>query len=342
MNILIVVFSLVFLITLHELGHFLFAKKFDVKVEEFGIGIPPRVIGKKIGETIYSLNAIPLGGFVRLLGEDEKVENERSFSQKPIWQRAIILVAGVVSFWILAFFIFSFIFLRWGIFTIIEDDVQSEDSFVVLQSLEEEKSSELKAGDVIISMSGEEVFKVSEAEELLRKGEVEIVLTREQKEKKVFLSDYDPDELIESLTLVRIGTVEMGPGEALLSGVDHTFEITKLQLFGLSQLVTAPFTEDDFPEFGGPVLIGSLATEALDRGARDYLFLIAVVSCILAVMNILPIPALDGGRLMFLGIEKIKGKPISEKTEQGLNAIFFLLLLTLIIVVTIRDVIIHL
>src|SRR3989338_2289737 len=92
-------FSLLTLVILHELGHFFVAKKFNVKIEEFGIGLPPRLFGKRFGETLYSLNFLPLGAFVRLLGEEQEVPDHRSFSTKPIWQRALIVVGGVVSFW---------------------------------------------------------------------------------------------------------------------------------------------------------------------------------------------------------------------------------------------------
>ena len=122
LNIIIVVISLVVLVTLHELGHFILAKKFGVRIEEFGIGIPPKIIGKKIGETEYSLNLIPLGAFVKLYGEEERIEEERSFSGKPIWQRALIVLGGVIAFWIIAAFIMAVVAGIWGLPFNIEDN----------------------------------------------------------------------------------------------------------------------------------------------------------------------------------------------------------------------------
>jgi len=122
MTVIVVVISFLVLIILHELGHFIFAKKYNVKVEEFGIGLPPRLIGKKIGETIYSLNLLPLGAFVRLEGEEQAIAGPRSFSAKPIWQRMIIVAAGVVAFWLVAIGIFTGLGLTTGIPTGIGDE----------------------------------------------------------------------------------------------------------------------------------------------------------------------------------------------------------------------------
>ena len=107
--IIIAFISLIGLLVLHEFGHFILAKRFGVKVEEFGIGYPPRIIGKKIGETLYSLNLLPFGAFVRIHGEEEDAKDPRSFTSKPIWQRALILIGGVLTFWIISFLILSFI-----------------------------------------------------------------------------------------------------------------------------------------------------------------------------------------------------------------------------------------
>src|SRR3989338_2290143 len=119
---LIAFLSLIGLVVLHELGHFLAAKKFGVKVEEFGIGLPPRLFGKKVGETLYSLNLLPLGAFVRLTGEEGQNSDPRSFGAKPLAQRALIIGAGVVAFWIISFFIFAILGVTTGIPTGVSDE----------------------------------------------------------------------------------------------------------------------------------------------------------------------------------------------------------------------------
>ena len=320
MNILIFVISLVLLITLHELGHFLFAKKFDVKVHEFGIGIPPRMIGKKIGETIYSINWIPLGGFVRMLGEDERVEDERSFSKKPVWQRAIILVAGVASFWLVAILIFGIVAFGWGITEVEIDQGGLMNEFVDVGRIEESIMAEAIARQGEMTVEGEKLTDENIENHLFE-------------EDGVFFLETDQGG-------IKISHKE-GFSDALKFGVSHPVRITKLQAGGLWMALRGAVTGEGLPEgmeLGGPVMIGDMATDALDRGVGDYLMFVGIIATILAFMNILPIPALDGGRLLFLAVEKVKGSPIPERVERNVNAVFFLLLITLMIVVTIRDI----
>ena len=136
LTILIIFFCLIGLMVLHELGHFLMAKKFGVEVEEFGIGYPPRIFGKKIKGTIYSLNLLPFGAFVKITGEEERIESSRSFSQKPIWQRSLIILGGVVSFWLIAIIILSSVAFFWGLPTSIPDDWEDNMSRVEIMAVQ--------------------------------------------------------------------------------------------------------------------------------------------------------------------------------------------------------------
>lgn len=340
MDILIVVISLVVLITLHELGHFLFAKKFDVKVHEFGIGIPPRLFGKKIGETLYSINLLPLGGFVKMLGEDEQVKDEKSFSEKPIWQRAIILIAGVASFWVIAALLFAFVSFQWGILTEVSGNVPADDSFLLVTQVDEGFSQELNIEDRIVEINGKEIETQNEFQKKITDSPT-ISVQRAEGEKEIKLTGKSKKDILSAVGVTRVGFQRQGPFSALAFGVNRTIEVTKLQAWGIGVALKGVITGSGLPEgmkFGGPVMIGSMATDALGRGIADYLMFVGVIASILAFMNILPIPALDGGRLLFLLIEKIKGEPIPEKVENKLNATFFLLLLALMIVVTVRDI----
>ena len=342
MNVLIFVISLVLLITLHELGHFLFAKKFDVKVHEFGIGIPPRVIGKKIGETIYSINALPLGGFVRMLGEDEQVEDERSFSQKPIWQRAIILVAGVVSFWVVAVLIFAVVAFGWGVMTEIPEDVEAENSFLLVNVIDSnyEREDGLRMQDQIKEINNREVKTVEDFEKNIEDGAL-LTILRGDEIKEIEVEEEGADEILSLVDVRRVAMNRMSVLESGSFGVRQTVNVTRLQAGGLWMALRGAVTGEGLPEgmeIGGPVMIGDMATDALDRGIGDYLMFVGMIATILAFMNILPIPALDGGRLLFLGIEKVKGSPIPERVERSVNAAFFVLLLVLMIVITLRDI----
>ena len=186
LTIIIAFISLIALVILHELGHFLMAKKFGVKVEEFGIGYPPRIFGKKIGETIYSLNLLPLGGFVKIYGHEGEAKGPRSFRAKPIWQRALIILGGIISFWIIAAVILSVV-MALGVPTVIEDreslnliDPKVQVVAVALNS--PAKEAGLEIGDIIRELKSQdskfETNKVVEVQEFIEvnKGE-EIILT---------------------------------------------------------------------------------------------------------------------------------------------------------------------
>ncbi len=336
MSIVVVIISLVLLITLHELGHFYFAKKFDVEVEEFGIGIPPRLFGKKIGETIYSVNLLPLGGFVRMVGEDEKVKNPRSFSEKPIWQRAIILIAGVVSFWLVAVFIFATVSFGWGFMTEVPEEAEA-DSFLFVNFIEEDFENGFEIQDTIKRVNGREVVTVNEFKEAVEDGE-KVTIVRGSEEKEIDISEMG--NIADLIEVRRVAMERMNGLEAASFGVSQTVNVTRLQAGGLWMALRGAVTGEGLPEgmeIGGPIMIGGMAVSALDRSLGDYLMFVGIIATVLAFMNILPIPALDGGRLLFLLVEKIKGGPIPQEVEQKINAVFFLLLISLMLVITARD-----
>ncbi len=351
MSIFIVIFSLVLLILIHELGHFIVAKKYGVRVDEFGVGIPPRLFGKKIGETLYSLNMLPLGGFVKLYGEDRAEEGDRSFSQKPIYQRALIIFAGVAAFFVMSAIIFSAVSFA-GVRSVIGDDAGSGWSgeqilIVEVSSSSPAEEAGILKGDVLAEINGKQVFLMNEVISLLseKKGEeVEISVIREGEEVIFSLTprtEYKEGEGSVGLGMVRTAEKRYPLYMAPIQGVLMTAEMSTAVVSGFYTMISSFITGKPLPsgmEVGGPVKIVEMGTTSLNRGFADYLYFIGVISVSLAVLNILPIPALDGGRLFFLGIEKIKGGAIPQKLEQGLNAFFFLLLITLMIFITFRDI----
>ncbi len=344
MNIAIIILSLVILITLHELGHFIFARRYGVKVEEFGIGIPPRVWGKKIGETIYSLNLIPLGGFVRMLGEEERSETKNSFSEKPIWQRAVIIIAGVVSFWILAILIFSVVFFAWGRPTLVEDGLQEEGVFLTVAIKDVEKIDmdlldKITPGEKITAVEGEEVYAASVLEKEIREGAETVTVQRGEESAEVSLAGKQ-EEFLETFFIGNYKMQRMGPFESLVQGFQQTVGVSVMQVVGFGNIIGSAISGEGMPagvQVSGPVGIGNMALDFLERGVADYLEFVAFIASVLAVINILPIPALDGGRLLFLIIEKLKGSPLPQKIEQGVNAAFFLLLISFMIFITFKD-----
>ncbi len=347
MPLFIVIASLVVLILIHELGHFAFAKYFGVRVDEFGIGIPPRLFGKKIGETLYSINLFPLGGFVKMQGEDKAEPGERSFSEKPIYQRAIILFAGVAAFFIMAIVIFSVVSTMGVRHVVSAEETNITDPQVMVMGVAPDSPAEnagVKMGDVIFGINGKEVTTIDELVSEINDEKVTLSFLKGEEVIDLELTprvDYPEEEGAVGLSMVLTSEESYPFYIAPLQGVKMTFNITSNVIFGFYSMISSFVTGSELPpgmEIGGPVKIVEVGAESMQRGLVDYLNFIGIISISLAVLNILPIPALDGGRLLFLGIEKIKGSAISQKLEQNLNAVFFLLLITLMIFVTFKDI----
>ncbi len=356
LGILIVFFSIILLIVLHELGHFLVAKKFGVKVEEFGIGIPPRIFGKKIGETIYSLNWIPIGAFVSIYGEDKKIQDPRSFSEKPIWQRFLIVVAGVVSFWLVAIVLLSIMSVM-GLPAAFDDtDTEIQNTTVQVLRIEKDSPAQLagiKTGDIIRKIEDQEIDKMYQVQETTKKyagQEILVLIERDQEliEKSIILREFKENffDDIEGypflgVEISRVGIKKYSWYEAPVQGFLMTGRLTGLVVINLGDVVYRLIIREPMPdefEVVGPIGIGVMAFQFLEKGLFDYLFLIVLISISLAIFNLLPIPALDGGRILFLIIEKIKGKPINKELEKKLIGYSFILLLCLFVFVTFRDV----
>ena len=347
LTIIVVLFSLVVLTALHELGHFFFAKKFGVKVEEFGIGYPPRIIGKKVGETLYSLNLLPFGAFVKIMGEDGGDNNPRSFSQKPIYQRALILVGGVLMFWIIAFLIFTLLAGVFGIPTAVPDDLDIEAQVKVVSVANDSPADQagIKMGDTLIKIQEQEIDKIDQVVEFSdSKEELFLSILRDQKEIQVSLIPreiYPSDEGAMGIGLVRVADMKTDWYKSPLVGLkitkEQTINIPKVLFKALIRKIKGEKVKD--VQFVGPIGVGKMLGNALYEGVGSFLMLIAMISIWLALFNIFPIPALDGGRLLFLLIEWIRRKPMPQKIEGKVNAGFFILLIILMIFITLKDII---
>jgi len=358
MTLIIVLASFLALIILHELGHYLFAKKYGVKVEEFGIGLPPRLIGKKVGETIYSLNLLPLGAFVRLEGEEQVTPGPRSFSAKPIWQRMVIVAAGVVAFWLVAVAIFTGLGMTSGIPTGIGDEevqgvVNPKVQILGVAKDSPAKIAGIELGDSILLMEQKdsgiviEPKRVKEVQSFIDsvKGQ-EIILTLERGEetREVALVPRVNPPLGQGamgVALVRTAFVKYAWYEAPFRAIERTFVLTYEIVRNLGGLLFNLVSGRGVPagvEIMGPVGIVHLLTNSFSLGIAHFLSFFAVLAVYLAIFNALPIPVVDGGKLLFLGIEAIRKKPVSELWEKRVSAVVFALLITLMIWVTIKDI----
>jgi len=354
--ILVVAFlSLIALMIIHEFGHFIIAKKFGVRVDEFGIGYPPRIFGKKIGETIYSINWLPLGAFVRIYGEEGGLDDYRSFTNLKIWQRVLIVIGGVAAFWLAAIVIFSIVFAMGADLPVGDSDAQGlVNPQVKIVSVSENSPAGvagLKIGDTIkdikVGSSGIKINKIADFQKVTgdNKGkEIAITIERSGKTFDVNITPrINPPAgqgavgigLDRMATLIKKTSWYYAP----VQGAIYTWQTTINTLKGLYQTFYDLLSRKGLPEgaaFAGPLGITIFLANAASYGAGFFLYFIGILSVLLAVFNLFPIPALDGGKLIFLLIEKIKGKPVSVKWEQGITITCFVILICLSLFITIK------
>lgn len=356
LTVLIFLIVIAVLILSHELGHFLFAKARNIRVDEFGFGFPPRLLGKKFGETTYSLNLLPFGGFVKIWGEDEieKTSDPRNFSSRSIRDRFWIIFAGVLFNMILAYLLFTFGHVL-GLPTLVNGASPERVRDVQVQVIEIAPGSPadgagVRAGDRILRLEdGENFLIVEEVEEVQvfineRRGR-EIILTvmfGEEGMRSIILVPRENPPAGEGavgIAMVKSGIVSVPWYQAPWEGLKTTVETTIATARGLAlffgNLVRGTFIGD----VAGPIGIARIAGDAHALGFIYLLQLTAVLSINLALLNILPIPALDGGRILFLIIEKIRGTPVSPRVSQMVHAAGFVALIFLMLIITYRDIV---
>lgn len=367
MLITIIVFLVILsiLVLIHEAGHFFVAKRFGIKVEEFGFGFPPRVWGKKIGETLYSLNLLPIGGFVKLYGEDEAgsgrikqaasskqpvADLSRAFFAKPIWQRAIVIVAGVSMNFLLAIAIVTFLFSTDGIPTPTGQVVISE---VVKGSPAE--GAGLRNGDLVERIGN---VKISDTQSLINETRkhlgksTKITVNRstgsgqDRKAKVIEFSvsprkDFPKGEGPMGIAISQNIKVNKYPfPQSLYYGTKQAFSDSVLIVIGFKDVLINIFTRFTVPQgVAGPIGMAQLTGEFVKVGPSAVLGLVYMLSLSLAVLNVLPIPALDGGRLLFIVIEAVTRRKVNAKFEAYAHMVGIILLLTFLLMVSYKDIV---
>jgi regulator of sigma E protease len=348
----IVVFVLILglLVFVHEFGHFIIAKRQGVKVDEFGFGFPPRIFGIKRGETTYSLNLIPIGGFVKILGEQgEEAANPRSFAAKSPGVRARIISMGVIMNFLLAIILLTIGF-KVGLPVAISDDEEEglRDIKIQIMAAGQDTPAEdqdLRVWDEIISIDSKKFSKVDQIQAYTKeKAGLEIILTikrgNEILEKKIVPRANPPEgQGPLGIGLTKTGIVSYPLHLALWMGCKTTFSmIVVIFVAFLNIIKELVITGKTTAEVSGPVGIAVMTGQIAKMGWIYVLNFTALLSINLGIINILPFPALDGGRLLFLVIEKIRGKKVSPKVENLIHTIGFVLLMLLIILVTFKDI----
>lgn len=328
------------IIAIHELGHFISAKLFKVKVNEFSLGMGPAIFKKKKGETQYALRCLPIGGYVSMEGEDEESEDDRAFCKKKWWKKFIIVAAGAIMNLIL-----GFIFV--AILTCMDDLIGTTQ----IHSFYENAASTqygLEAGDVIKEINGTNIFSSRDISYCLQRDEDGIYdFVVERKGGKVELKgiqfERKTDEEGNSTIIydfIVVG-VEKNPLNVLTTAAKDTVSIARLIWLTLFDLVTGHYGINDL---SGPVgtvsIIANATSQAVSSGANFdmIVYIMALITINVGVFNLLPIPALDGGRLFFILIEAIRRKPVPAKYESYIHAAGLALLMILMVVITFNDI----
>jgi len=335
------------LIFFHEFGHFLVARLFGVGVEKFSLGFGPRLIGKKVGITDYRISAIPLGGYVKMVGEEPDAEIapediSLSFTHKHVAKRMLIVAAGPVFNILLAVIIFFGIFFASGTF-ILKPSVgsvkQGSPAF----------AAGLEKGDLITAINESTINSWDEMAEIINasKGQkINLAVRRGESTRNFSLA---PEQVTtknifgEDVQRYIIGITASGETyskelnlfQAFSESMIQTYRVTELMVVIIAKLITGDISTDTL---GGPIMIAQMAGDSAKAGIGSLISFIALISVNLAIINLLPIPVLDGGHLLFFSIEAVKGRPVSIKVREIAQQVGLFLLILLMILVFYNDI----
>lgn len=339
------------LIFVHELGHFLFAKLFKVRVLKFSLGFGPKLFGKVIGETEYVISAFPLGGYVKMFGENPDEQREAgaekavSFAHKTVWQRFLIVLAGPLFNLLFSVLLFFLIFLFVGL-------PDSRDTTRVGQVTVDSPAAEagIEVGDTILSINGQptlgwldvlNMVKESKGQDLsleVSRADQELQLTvtpRVDMVKNIFGEEVEERYMIGIVKAEELFYTPTGLIGAFLAACSQTWMYISLTVMGFIKLAQQVIPAK---ELGGPILIAQIAGKQMQAGWINFLYFMGLLSVNLGILNLLPIPVLDGGHLMFLSLEAVRRKPMTEKMQIVAQQIGLAILGTLMIFVFYNDI----
>ncbi len=347
-NIIALIIVLGVLISFHEFGHFLMARLFGVGVEKFSLGFGPRLFGKTIGGTDYRISALPLGGYVKMVGEEPGSEIDpadipRSFTHQKIYKKMLIVAAGPLFNFVLAMIIFFILLMSTGIY---EPDTRAVFGDVMPGGVAETQG--LRKGDQVLSIDGTPISSWDEMADVIsgckgktlhfkidRNGakldiDVTPALTRTQ---NTFGEDVD-----RYMIGVELGGEmrSLGIGEAAVESIRQTYYYTELTVVGLGKLITGAVSTKK--NLGGPIRIAQMAGQQFEEGVSSFIFFIAILSVNLAIINFFPVPVLDGGHLLFFAIEAVIRRPLNTRMREVAQQIGVFILVLLMIFVFYNDI----
>lgn len=336
------------LIFFHELGHFLVAKSFGVKVLKFSLGFGYKLVGKKIGETEYVISSIPLGGYVKLLGENDEEAGEiapseaaRSFNNQHVLKRMAIVLAGPLFNLLLALFVYCCLYAVSGMDIMIAEVGQVRDGSPAQQA-------GVMKGDVVVAVDGKSILSWPDIKESVQDAAgVPMTITVDRGGKLISMT-LVPEEAVErnlfgeEVRSALIGIVASGKFEKVELGLPAAVKEAFLQTWLIMKLTVLTIVKlfqgvVSIKTIGGPIMIGQLTGQVAQESVSYLVPLLAVISINLGILNLLPVPILDGGLIVFLMIELILGRPISLKKRDVAQKVGLFFLAALIVVVTIND-----
>lgn len=335
-------FALLFfgvIIMIHECGHFACAKLFKVKVNEFSLGMGPALFKKRKGDTLYAVRLFPIGGYVAMEGEDDASEDDRAFNKKPVWQKMIIVVAGALMNLILGFILMVLLLTT-------STDLIGTNTIKEFYPDAVSSQYGLQAGDRFVEIDGHHVWSELDLSFLMSRsqdGVFDFVVERDGE--KVTLNDvHFATEQQNGITLIQYDFIIIGEQPGFLNIVKNAFtqsaSIVRMVWLSVFDLVTGRY---GMSELAGPVgtvdIIADVTAQAVSSGSlTNLLTIMAFITINVGVANLLPLPALDGGRFLFLAVEAVRRKPVNPKYEGYVHAAGLALLLLLMVVVTYNDI----
>lgn len=345
---LISFFSLSLIVLLHEIGHFFLARRFGIKIEEFGFGFPPRIFSFEKKGVIYSINAIPFGGFVKILEHN----GANSFSAQSLGKRTLILLAGVTNNLLIAFLLFTVLFsLGMPCLALPENYKQDISSAVIIKGIEKESPAfvaGLKPEDIILGIRhSDDYHAMTSIEDVQNKvaglqgKEIQLVIQRQGESMEITITpgeSFPEGKGYLGVILSEDGVVKYSLLKAPGQSIRFMGFLSREMFIGLKRVFINLFIRGDIKELTGPIGIVAITFRGFQWGWNYGLYILGLISYAFAVFNLLPIPAVDGGRILFLIIEKVRQRPITQRTEALVNNISFSLLIILLFFVTIKDI----
>ncbi|KXZ39807.1 regulator of sigma E protease [Alkalithermobacter thermoalcaliphilus JW-YL-7 = DSM 7308] len=326
MNILVSFLVFGVIVFFHELGHFAIAKMVGVKVYEFAIGMGPKLFSYRGYETEYTIRALPLGGYVRMEGEEESSDDPKSFSNKSVLERISIILAGPVMNFVLAVILFMIIFINTGIpTTIVKDTIQNLPA----------QQAGIMPGDRIVEINNSKVKTWDDVVKEINFSEGKQINIKVERDKSLYTYIVKP---VQEEGRIIIGILPKQERNILLSFKYSVYRVYYILSDMLNFLFRTITGKASATEVTGPVGILNLVGQAAQVGMLNVIYLASIISINLGLLNLLPIPALDGSRILFLIVEGIRGKKISPERENTVHLIGFALLMALTIFITYKDI----